>query len=65
MLPGGVLEERRQDLEERELYDNTYKEKTSIPDTRNRMFYPEELEAKTYVMKEDGKQVTKETRQSK
>jgi hypothetical protein len=26
MLPGGVLEERRQDLEERELYDNTYKE---------------------------------------
>ena len=25
------------------------------------MFYPEELESKTYVMKEDGQQVTKET----
>ena len=32
-----------------------------IPDTVNRMFYPEELESKTYVMKEDGQQVTKET----
>ena len=32
-----------------------------IPDTANRMFYPEELESKTYVMKEDGQQVTKET----
>ena len=33
-----------------------------IPDTANRMFYPEELESKTYVMKEDGQQVTKETK---
>ena len=32
-----------------------------IQDTANRMFYPEELESKTYVMKEDGQQVTKET----
>ena len=32
-----------------------------IPNTVNRMFYPEELESKTYVMKEDGQQVTKET----
>ena len=38
------------------------KEKGTIPDTKNRMFYPEELPSKTYVMKEQGQQVTKETK---
>jgi hypothetical protein len=36
---------------------------TSIPDTRNRFYYKEELEdAQQYIMKEKGKQVTKETK---
>ena len=35
-----------------------------IPDTRNRLFYPEELDKtkESYIMKENGKQVTKETK---
>ena len=41
---------------ERQLTDN------EIPNTRNRMFYPEELDTKKYVMKEDGEQITKETK---
>jgi hypothetical protein len=36
------------------------KEKSKIPDTKNRMFYPEELPSRTYAMKEAGQQVTKE-----
>ena len=36
---------------------------TSIPDTRNRFYYKEELEdTQQYIMKEQGKQVTKETK---
>ena len=40
------------------------KEQTNIPDTRNRIFYTEELEneKQQYIMKEQGKQVTKETK---
>ena len=39
--------------------------KGSIPDTKNRMFYPEELEQTTsYIMKDNGKQVTKTTTES-
>ena len=34
---------------------------SNIPDTKNRMFYPEELEKSSYIMKENGKQVTKTT----
>ena len=41
--------------------ESSEESKSDIPDTANRMFYPEELETKTYVMKEDGQQVTKET----
>ena len=41
---------------ERQLTNN------KIPNTRNRMFYPEELDTKKYVMKEDGEQITKETK---
>ena len=33
-----------------------------IPDTANRMFYPEELDNQEYIMKENGKQVVKETK---
>ena len=33
-----------------------------IPDTANRMYYPEELENQEYIMKEKGKQVVKETK---
>ena len=32
-----------------------------IPDTKNKMYYPEELEQKSYIMKDNGKQVTKTT----
>ena len=36
---------------------------TSIPDTINRFYYKEELEdTQQYIMKEQGKQVTKETK---
>ena len=40
------------------------KEQTNIPDTRNRIFYAEELEneKQQYIMKEKGKQVIKETK---
>ena len=40
------------------------KEQTNIPDTRNRIFYTEELEneKQQYIMKEKGKQVIKETK---
>ena len=39
------------------------KEQKNIPDTKNRVFYPEELEdAQQYIVKEKGKQVTKETK---
>jgi peptidoglycan hydrolase-like protein with peptidoglycan-binding domain len=50
------VEPQKKSLESSEESSNT-----DIPDTVNRMFYPEELESKTYVMKEDGQQVTKET----
>jgi hypothetical protein len=43
--------------------ESTEKSNSPIPNTKNRMFYPEELVVpKTYVMKEDGQQVTKETK---
>ena len=32
-----------------------------IPDTKNKMYYPEELDQKSYIMKDNGKQVTKTT----
>ena len=35
-----------------------------IPDTKNRMYYPEELEQSSYIMKENGKQVKKTTTES-
>ena len=35
-----------------------------IPDTKNRMFYPEEIEQSSYIMKENGKQVKKTTTES-
>ena len=34
----------------------------NIPDTNNRVFYPEELDNQEYIMKEKGKQVVKETK---
>ena len=43
--------------------ESTEKSNSPIPNTKNRMFYPEELVVpKSYVMKEDGQQVTKETK---
>jgi hypothetical protein len=36
--------------------------KNNIPDTANRVFYPEELDNQEYIMKEKGKQVVKETK---
>jgi hypothetical protein len=38
------------------------KESNNIPDTKNKMFYPEELENQEYIMKEKGKQVVKATK---
>jgi len=38
------------------------KEQKTIPDTRNRIFWKEELDQQQYIMKEKGKQVTKETK---
>ena len=34
----------------------------NIPDTANRVFYPEELDNQEYIMKDKGKQVVKETK---
>jgi len=38
------------------------KEQDSIPDTKNRVFYPEELDNQEYIMKDKGKQIVKETK---
>ena len=38
------------------------KEQKEIPNTRNRIFWREELDQQQYIMKENGKQVTKETK---
>ena len=38
------------------------KESNNIPDTKNKVFYPEELENQEYIMKEKGKQVVKATK---
>jgi hypothetical protein len=38
------------------------KEQKNIPDTKNRIFWKEELDQQQYIMKEKGKQVTKETK---
>ena len=64
-----LSEESNQDLEnwnkwvEAAEQEVAKEQKKSIPDTRNRIFYTEELEDKQqYIMKEKGKQVTKETK---
>ena len=45
---------------DKELASQELKNK-QIPDTRNRVFYPEEIEPKTYAVKKDGHQITKQT----
>ena len=66
----GLDEDKKQDIareyskvepQKKSLESSEESSNKDIPDTANRMFYPEELESKTYVMKEDGQQVTKET----
>jgi hypothetical protein len=67
----GLDEDKKQDIareyskvepQKKSLESSEESSNKDIPDTANRMFYPEELESKTYVMKEDGQQVTKETK---
>jgi hypothetical protein len=45
---------------EEEVAKEVVKDK-DIPDTKNKMYYPEELDQKSYIMKDNGKQVTKTT----
>ena len=46
-------------MEQTEIQSNEVKEVKNIPNTKNRMFYPEELDSKNYIMREGNKQVKK------